>query len=113
MALGTVNGSDSVSLFKTEMVRQLRQLGVTDFDRWERSVFKACTGREREEVDWSLEQNQTGYMLWVQSFHLLADELVKEGHVQVQRMDPAGQPIMVATETAYAPWTIQMDLSLN
>lgn len=100
MPLGTLNGSDSVSQFKTVMYDTLRELGTSDFDRWERSVFEACIGRPREDVDWQDETNRRGYKLWVQSFHFLADELLREGHVRVESADREGRMVLTSVDRA-------------
>ncbi len=100
---GTIGGSDSASQFKTAMVHQLRRLGETDFDRWERSVFQAVTGRAHEDVDWSVEENRQGYRLWVFSFNLLADELLREGHARVERTDGSGRLIVAPSASAFPP----------
>lgn len=77
--------SDARALVKSEMIRQLRRLGATTPDEWERSVFKALTGHEREEVDWRIEDNQAGYYSWIRSFDGLIGELVEDGYVRVEQ----------------------------
>jgi len=98
MPLGTLGGNDSVSQFKTVMYRKLKELGTSDFDRWERCVFEACTGRPREEVDWKDETNRRGYKLWIQSFHFLADELLREGTVRIESADRKGHVILTSVD---------------
>ena len=98
MPLGTLYGNDSVSQFKTVMYKKLKELGTSDFDRWERSVFEACTGRPREDVDWKDKTNRRGYKLWVQSFHFLADELLREGDVRIESADRKGRVILTPVD---------------
>ena len=66
---------------KSEIVNQIRNLGRATPDALERAVFEAVVGREREEVDWSVEDNQAGYYTWVKSFDQLITELVEDGYV--------------------------------
>ena len=79
--------NDTKTLVKSEMIRQIHSLGSTNPDTWERSVFRALTGHDREDVDWEFEDNQAGYYLWVKTFDNLIEELVEDGYV---RVDPAG-----------------------
>ncbi len=74
--------SDSKSLVKSEMLRQLWKLGSTTPEAWERHVFQALTGASRDDVDWSVEDNQAGYFLWIKGFDGLIQELVEDGYVQ-------------------------------
>ena len=113
MPLGTLNGSDSVSKFKTAMYRKLRALGTSDFDRWERSVFEEVTGRPREDVDWEDEANRQGYKLWVQSFHLLADELLREGHVRIESAGADGKMILSSVDRTQAFRQAPLGMILN
>ncbi|MGA9750422.1 MAG: hypothetical protein WBS54_01400 [Acidobacteriota bacterium] len=98
MALAKLDAEDSVSKFKTAIYSQLFKLGPTDPESWGRAVFRALTGADLEEVDWSQEQNRTGYRLWTQSFNLLVHELLQEGMVRVEGADAEGRLIM-ATAT--------------
>ena len=66
------------------MVKQIRRLGPTTPDQFERAVFKALTGHDREEVDWDQEDNQAGYYTWVKSFDQLINELVEDGYILVE-----------------------------
>lgn len=71
------------TLVKSEMIRQLRQLGETTPERWERAVFHKLTGRSREEVDWTVEDNHAGYYTWIKSFDQLVEELIDDGYARV------------------------------
>jgi hypothetical protein len=42
------------------------------------------TGHEREDVDWSIEDNQAGYYTWFKSFDQLIGELVEDGYIRVE-----------------------------
>ncbi len=53
--------NDTNTLMKSEMIKQIRELGPTDPDTWERAVFESLTGAKREDVDWGVEDNQAGY----------------------------------------------------
>ena len=74
--------NDSAALVKSEMVKQIRRLGSCTPDTFERAVFKALTGHEREEVDWDVADNQAGYYTWLKSFDQLTKELVEDGYVR-------------------------------
>jgi hypothetical protein len=73
--------NDSKALVKSEIVNQIRALGSTTPDLLERSVFKALTGHDREEVDWEVEDNQAGYYTWLKSFDQLVGELIEDGYM--------------------------------
>jgi hypothetical protein len=73
--------SDAKSLVKSEMLRQLWKLGPTTPEAWERHVFQALTGASRDDVDWSVEDNQAGFFLWIKGFDGLVQELVEDGYV--------------------------------
>lgn len=74
--------SDAKTLVKSEMIKQLQRLGPTTPERWERAVFETLTGRRREDVDWSVEDNHAGYYTWVKSFDGLIEELIEDGYVR-------------------------------
>jgi hypothetical protein len=74
--------NDSVALMKSEIVNQIRRLGITTPHDLERTVFKALVGRDREEVDWEIEGNQAGYFTWVKSFDRLIGELIDDGYIR-------------------------------
>ena len=75
--------NDTKTLIKSEMVRQIQQLGATTPERWERAVFATITGHSREEIDWSVKDNHAGYYTWVKSFDALVEELIDDGYVRV------------------------------
>jgi hypothetical protein len=79
--------NNSAALIKSEMVKQIRRLGPTTPDELERAVFKALTGREREDVDWDIEDNQAGYYSWLRSFDQLLGELVEDDYLVVEELD--------------------------
>ncbi len=56
--------NDATAMVKLEMIRQIRRLGPTTADQLERAVFLRTTGRQREEVDWNIEDNLAGYRSW-------------------------------------------------
>ena len=103
MALGKLEAEDSVSKFKTAIYSQLLKLGPTDPESWGRAVFRALTGADLEEVDWSQEQNQTGFRLWTHSFNLLVHELLHEGLVRVEGADPGGRLILAPASVSFGP----------
>jgi hypothetical protein len=73
--------NDSTVLVKSEIVNQLRRLGPTSTDELERAVFRALVGHDRDEVDWSIEDNQAGYYTWIKSFDRLITELIEDGSI--------------------------------
>ena len=91
--------SDSAVLIKSEMIRQLNALGPTTPDAWERSVFKALTGHDRDEVDWSVEDNHAGYYTWIKSFDRLIGELVEDGYVRVEPAEGSKQRTLIPVQT--------------
>jgi hypothetical protein len=74
--------NDPKTLVKSEMIRQIRQLGPTTPERWERAVFETLTRHRREDVDWTKEDNHAGYYTWIKSFDQLIGELVDDGYVR-------------------------------
>jgi len=89
--------SDSKTLMKSEMIRQLALLKETTPDEWERKVFESLTGHKREDVDWDFEDNQAGYYSWILSFDNLISELEEDGYVRVE--DAGGnRKVLLATE---------------
>jgi len=76
--------NNSAALVKSEMVKQIRRLGPTTPDQFERTVFKALTGHDRDEVDWDIEDNQAGYYTWLKSFDELISELVEDGYIRIE-----------------------------
>ena len=75
--------NNTTALVKSEMVRQIRRLGPTTSDEFERAVFQALTGHDRDEVDWENEDNQAGYYTWLKSFDQLIGELVEDGYIRI------------------------------
>jgi hypothetical protein len=73
--------NDSTALVKSEIVNQLRRLGRATTDELERAVFQALVGHNREDVDWSVEDNQAGYYTWIKSFDHLITELIEDGSI--------------------------------
>jgi hypothetical protein len=88
----------TTAVMKTQMLRSLAELGPTTPDDWERAVFKAVTGHDREEVDWGSEDNQAGYFTWIKSFDNLVEELAEDGFVQVEDLG-GGQRRLSPVET--------------
>ncbi|NQT40561.1 MAG: hypothetical protein HQ581_23920 [Planctomycetes bacterium] len=76
--------NNSAALVKSEMVKQIRRLGPTTPDQFERTVFRALTGHDRDEVDWDIEDNQAGYYTWLKSFDELISELVEDGYIRIE-----------------------------
>jgi len=90
--------SDSKTVVKSEMLKQLWALGPTDPDTWERAVLRTMVGVEREDVDWDFEDNQAGYFTWIKSFDQLIGELVEDGYVQVEHVNDSEARYLVPTE---------------
>jgi hypothetical protein len=90
--------SDPKTLVKSEMIRALHRLGPTNPDQWEREVFSAVSGHSREDVDWSVEDNQAGYFNWLRSFDQLVTELVEDGYVRDEEVGQ-GQRRLTPIET--------------
>jgi len=51
---------DIRQLMKTEMMRELHELGGATPQRWQEAVFKRITGEEFSELDWDFEEHHTG-----------------------------------------------------
>jgi hypothetical protein len=73
---------DIRQLMKTEMMRELQELGGATPQRWQEAVFKRITGEEFSELDWDFEHNHAGAFLWTRSFDELIRELVEDGFVR-------------------------------
>jgi hypothetical protein len=73
--------NDTASLVKSAIVDHIRRLGPTTAENLERSVFEALVGRDRDDVDWAIEDNQAGYYAWVKSFDGLVAELIEDGYI--------------------------------
>ena len=93
------------SLVKSEMVRALHRLGPTTPDQWEREVFKTLTGRKREDVDWSLDDNQAGYYSWVKSFDQLVAELIEDGYVREEAVGGDRRRLVPVETDPNIEWT--------
>ena len=91
--------SDARILVKSEMIRQIRGLGPTTPDAWERAVFKALTGHDREDVDWDIEDNQAGYFTWLKSFDQLIEELIEDGYVLAEQVEGGNERTLIPAET--------------
>jgi hypothetical protein len=76
------------------MIRQIRELGPTTPQIWEKKVFEALTGRKRDEIDWEVNDNQAGYYLWIRSFDELVEELIEDGYVRVNEIDASGRRVL-------------------
>lgn len=90
-----ITTSDARTLIKSEMIRRLHELGPTTPDEWERSVFRALTGHDREEVDWRIEDNQAGYYSWIKSFDGLIEELIEDGYVRSEQAAETGERTLI------------------
>jgi hypothetical protein len=77
-------------VLKSEMVHQLRLMGEATAAAWEQTVFKALTGRRREDLDWSYAENVSGYELWIATFTQLVAELIRDGSVVREVRDGRG-----------------------
>ena len=78
--------NDAKALVKSEIVDQIQRLGPTTPVELERAVFKKLVGREREEVDWDIEDNQAGYYTWLKSFDQLITELIEDGYIRDEQV---------------------------
>lgn len=89
---------------KSVMIREIRALGRTDSDKWERAVFEALTGQSRDEVDWDIEDNKAGYFTWIKTFDGLVRELVDDGYVklEVENDKPVLVPVDRDPEIGYS-----------
>lgn len=61
----------------------------------QRSVFRVLTSHDRQDVDWSFEDNQAGYYTWIRSFDELIDELIEDGHVSVEVVEATDERTLV------------------
>ncbi|MFH1754718.1 MAG: hypothetical protein ABIA59_03345 [Candidatus Latescibacterota bacterium] len=88
-------GGGTAARIKSLMIQQIKQIGPTTPDNWERRVFRALTGSAREDVDWSFKDNQAGYYTWLRSFDQLIEELVEDGFVTVEELSGGGERTLV------------------
>jgi hypothetical protein len=92
--------NDTATMMKSEMIKQIRRLKSTTPDKWERSVFWAITGYDRDEIDLEVEDNVIAYRTWVRNFDRLIRELVDDNYVRsVDADDGRGGMMLVPTET--------------
>ncbi len=91
--------NDTKILLKSAMMRELKRLGPTDPDIWERAVFRSLLGYRREEVNWEKEDNQAGYFLWIKSFDKMIVELIEDGFVESRIEENSGRKILSALES--------------
>ena len=90
---------DVRQLIKTEMIRELHELGSTTPLDWQHAVFKRCTGEDWSEVDWDFEDNKAGAFLWTKSFDQLIVELVEDGFVREARDEETGETHLEPVDT--------------
>lgn len=91
--------SDTATVMKSEMIKQIRRLKSTTPDQWERSVFWAITGNDRDEIDFKVEDNVIAYRTWVRNFDRLIRELVDDNCVRsVEADDGSGGMMLVPNE---------------
>jgi len=92
--------SDTATVMKSEMIKQIRRLKSTTPEQWERSVFWAITGYDRDEIDFEVEENVVAYRTWVRNFDRLIQELVEDNYVRsVDADDGNGGQMLVPNET--------------
>jgi len=92
--------SDTATMMKSEMIKQIRRLKSTTPDQWERSVFWAITGYDRDEIDFEVDENVLAYRTWIRNFDRLIQELVDDGYVRtVASDDGRGRKMLVPNET--------------
>jgi hypothetical protein len=91
--------SDTATVLKSEMIKQIRRLKSTTPDQWERSVFWAITGYDRDEIDFEVEENVIAYRTWIRNFDRLIQELVDDNYVRsVAADDGNGGRMLVPNE---------------
>jgi len=89
---------DTRQLMKTEMIRELHELGGATPLRWQEAVFKRCTGEDFSELDWEFEDNKAGAFLWTKSFDQLIQELVVDGFVRKAEREESGEVVLEPVE---------------
>jgi hypothetical protein len=82
---------------KSEMIRQLRLMGEATPAALEQTVFRALTGKGREDLDWSYAENVMSYGFWIATFTQLVAELIRDGSVVQEERD--GRGILFAQPT--------------
>lgn len=91
MAEKATTEKDSATAVKEEILKQIQGSEGTSPDHLEKSVFKALTGGSREDVDWSIEDNQAGYYLWVKSFDQMLAELIDLEYLRLETDSATGR----------------------
>ena len=89
---------DTRQLMKTEMIRELHELGGATPLRWQHAVFRRCTGEDFTDLDWTYEDNKAGAFLWTKSFDQLIGELVEDGFVCEAQDESSGEAILVPVD---------------
>ena len=89
---------DTRQLMKTEMIRELHELGGATPLRWQHAVFRRCTGEDFTDLDWTYEDNKAGAFLWTKSFDQLIEELVEDGFVREERREGSEEAILVPVD---------------
>ena len=87
---------DIRQLMKTEMIRELHELGGATPLHWQHAVFKRCTGEDFSELDWEVEDNKAGYFMWTKTFDGLITELEEDGYLTVEKEEDGS--VLVSTE---------------
>jgi hypothetical protein len=89
---------DTRQLMKTEMIREIHELGKATPLDWQHAVFKRCTGEDFSELDWDFEDNRAGAFLWTKSFDELVVELVADGFVCEAEDEKTGKGVIVPVD---------------
>jgi hypothetical protein len=89
---------DVRQLMKTEMIREMHELGSATPLRWQHAVFKRCTGEDFSDLDWDHEDNKAGAFLWTKSFDQLIVELLEDGFVREARDESSGETILMPVD---------------
>jgi hypothetical protein len=89
---------DARQLMKTEMIREIHELGSATPVRWQHAVFKRCTGEDFSELDWDFEDNKAGAFLWTKSFDQMVKELVEDGFVREAEDESTGEAVIVPVD---------------
>lgn len=76
--------NDTSTEIKSKMLRLLWKSGRTTPDDWEKQVFYEMTGHQRDDIDWSVEDNHAGYFTWLKSFDALIQELIEDGYIAIE-----------------------------
>jgi len=87
--------NDTATLMRSEMIKQIRRLKTTTPDQWERSVFWAITGYDRDEIDFEVDDNVVAYRTWIRNFDRLIQELVEDSYVRSVPADNGSGGLML------------------